>query len=63
MEWVEIPAQRLLLVSNEELCRFETRGDPGEHKLYVRPDGRVFRFARVQPAEAQVVALCYLEPV
>lgn len=64
MNWVEIPAQRVLWVTHQEMeTRFERRGDEGQQYLWVRDDGRVFRSAEIQPQIGPMSNSIYLTEV
>lgn len=64
MIWIEIPAQRVLLVTEQELReRFEMVASDTD-VLHRREDGRVFRTAPIQPCNSSGDAiLTYLTEV
>lgn len=64
-QWIDIPAQRVLCVTQGELRdgTFERCGDEGAEPVYVRQrDKRVFRYATMQPGDARQ-PLVYLSEV
>jgi hypothetical protein len=74
MDWIEIPAQRILGVTMEELCElFDLMDGNGlslqhykteiaEVKLFRRRrDGKLFRRARMVPVSAAATMILYLE--
>lgn len=72
MEWVEIPAQRVLRVGYDELeehfYRVGPNGGPPERgemavAIVRRRDERVFRRAAIQPDSSDMGAICYLTDI
>lgn len=73
-EWIDIPAQRLLRITREEVCRDFTAYDedgrvhePGSGKRSYRirrnKDGRMFELSPVELVDGAVCAVCYLREV
>jgi hypothetical protein len=62
MNWVSVPAQRVLQIHRREFDLFERRNEDGSYALegqkialFIRKaDGRVFRWADIQPGFANM---------